>query len=365
MEDCLYWFEKHPKKALVLFALALFVVIDLMVGSVYKRATKGELAYRRDSKFHHVLRENFQGEQKWGEDSFTLYTNDLGFKDSKVRKVPKKSAERIGLLGDSFIEGPGLPYDQTAAGVMEGRGINVLSLGTSSHSPKLYYARVKDLIEKGYEFHEIFVFIDVSDILDEVRYASFEPGDDDDWYTSLARVNAWLLHHSLIYSELLYEPIKAKLFPKILSEQQEDSTQNEEATPFVYEYYSQRGAWLYDKEIYDTWGATGMQSAQHNVEQMRDLFSEYGIKMTLVIYPWNDNLHLLEEESLQQILWKEFAQKNNVPLIDLFEKTALYEGDPQELFLDGDIHWSHAGSDFVVNHLLPLTHEPGADQEPL
>ena len=376
-----FWFEKNPKKALLLVVGALFLVIDLFAGTLYFRVTKGSLAYRRDQRFHHTLKSNYKGKQRWGGLRYELITNSEGFKDKERREVKKEAENRIALLGDSFVEGPGIPFEQTVAGHIReqlGGQTPVLSMGTSSHSPKLYHARLKNLLDRGFEFSHVYLFIDVSDILDEVRYASFDPGLDerseDKWYTRMARINAWLLHHSVVYSQLAYEPLKSVILPWLLERSQmaehDDFKEIAELSVHAYEYYDARGLWLYQPSFFDQWGRVGMLSAQHYVDQIFDRLTQEGISMTLVIYPWSDHVAFLEEYSLQQQQWEYYAQRRGIPLIDLFKKTAAYQGDSSELFIPGDIHWSQKGHQFVADNLLEeralsISEESAANQQAL
>ena len=82
---------------------------------------------------------------------------------------------RLLLLGDSFVEGMGFSYGDTFAGrlahELKAEGIEVLNGGTRSHSPKLYYLKLRYLTEvRGFKFDEVYVFVDISDIQDEIVY---------------------------------------------------------------------------------------------------------------------------------------------------------------------------------------------------
>jgi len=101
-----------------------------------------------------------------------IYTNSLGFKDFANREIDLKNKNRIVFIGDSFTEGvllefkftvPGLAYDYFA-----NKGIEVLNAGVSSYSPSIYYNKIKFFIEQGLEFSHLVVFIDISDIENEV-----------------------------------------------------------------------------------------------------------------------------------------------------------------------------------------------------
>ena len=49
-----------------------------------------------------------------------MFTNSLGFRDHAVRDIPLKSERRRTLIiGDSFGEGLGVPYEQAFASLIE------------------------------------------------------------------------------------------------------------------------------------------------------------------------------------------------------------------------------------------------------
>ncbi len=76
---------------------------------------------------------------------YRVRTNSLRFKDASVRDSPLSTPNRrILLLGDSFTEGLGLPFEQTFAGLLYEAGrtlpqpIETLNAGVTSYSPTLY-----------------------------------------------------------------------------------------------------------------------------------------------------------------------------------------------------------------------------------
>ena len=85
------------------------------------------------------------------------------------KKKQKSKKYDIGFLGDSFTEGTGLVYEDTFVGILEKKLPNkkIANLGVSSYSPAIYYTKIKKLLETGYQFNEIIVFLDISDLVDD------------------------------------------------------------------------------------------------------------------------------------------------------------------------------------------------------
>src|SRR4051812_17983950 len=86
--------------ALFLYCLALFIGFEF----AYSAMTVTDPSRYRifNPKYHHGLAPNFDGYDIWGNRSYRLLTNSLGFKDAEVREVAKQPGERrILLIGDS------------------------------------------------------------------------------------------------------------------------------------------------------------------------------------------------------------------------------------------------------------------------
>ena len=133
-----------------------------------------EKYWRIESKiYHHDLLPNVNVIENWGGNlQKRILTNSLGFRDFSNKKVEKISKnKRILLIGDSFIEGAGYDYKHTVGGLVQsqlGNKFEVLNSAVGSYSPSIYYSKIKHFISKGYKFDQALVFLDVSDIYDEL-----------------------------------------------------------------------------------------------------------------------------------------------------------------------------------------------------
>jgi hypothetical protein len=104
--------------ALVIFEfIATWLVFDLVYSSLIVEHTRPPRV--ANPIFHHAFLPNYHGFDIWAEHKYRLNTNNLGFKDSAVREVPLvPSTRRVLLIGDSFTEGLGLPFEDTACNSM-------------------------------------------------------------------------------------------------------------------------------------------------------------------------------------------------------------------------------------------------------
>lgn len=181
---------RPARTALISLAVALYCAV-LFLGSdvAYSRLVVGdERQFRIPSEeYHHGLLANYSGYDLWGGRRYRLFTNSLGMKDAAVREVSAGAAShRILLIGDSFTEGLGLPFEETFAGMLyragqeRSRRVEFLNAGVSSNSPVIYYKKVKYLLDRGVHLDEVVVFSDPSDIQDEAT--AYFCIDDDPQY---------------------------------------------------------------------------------------------------------------------------------------------------------------------------------------
>ena len=116
------------KKILLIFIIALS--IDILLSNLILKKTRHweniawkEKWWRVSSNiYHHDLLPNTDQFEFWGEKiKQRLITNSIGFRDKEKRIVKKinKEKKRILLIGDSFIEGSGVNYEDTLAGQLD------------------------------------------------------------------------------------------------------------------------------------------------------------------------------------------------------------------------------------------------------
>ena len=357
-------FEQHARLTLVIFLVAVVVMADFTVGHfVLKR--KSNLDLRIQSPYyHHDLRANFAGTDSWGSLTHKMYTNSLGFKDSEVRTVSLTSnTHRILFLGDSFTEGIGVVYEDTFVGriaqALAPQGIEVLNAGVASYSPRLFYLKVKHLLELGFRFDELVVFSDISDPQDEVDYAAWTPTTENSlenmWRKTSVAVDHFLEHRSLIYLHVIrptlfgvtWERVKNKIgITKIKNtEVEEKHTRN-------------RGRWTFDPDVYAEWGEKGVASEIMYMDRLHELVHSKGIKMSIAVYPWPITIEHDVAHSKRVTIWEGFVRGSDIGFYDFFPffmatttpKTQVIKDN----FIEGDVHWNAEGHKIIADAWLKM-----------
>jgi hypothetical protein len=99
------------------------------IGSVGGFWEEGGVSYR--------LKRNVTKRVEWPAMSFTVYTDDLGFRYKRPGPRPLGTRPHYVVLGSSEVFGNGLDYEQTFIGVMseklERDGIDVVNMGVGGH----------------------------------------------------------------------------------------------------------------------------------------------------------------------------------------------------------------------------------------
>lgn len=369
-------FERNQVKTLVLVVVVILVSIDFTAELMLDRndlfnkllsSINPDLVYkvqiwqhRKQNRFyHHDLEPNHDFIEKWSNTEYRLITNSLGFKDSaKTIIQPRTVKKRIVFIGDSFTEGVGLPYDKTFVGQL-GRSIDneryeLLNAAVVSYSPKLYYHKIKYLIEaKHLKIDELYVFIDISDIFNELEYESF---DADDTYNDKKNNPGEILSTFLRHNSFLYNLSRYLL-------QKRHHSQQVRELDYVSKHKDEANFWTLNEEVYKEWGARGVNLAETHMQLLVDLCKANGIKITVAVYPWINEIVQGNNDSRQIHIWHDFSDRNNIDFInyypDFFNAT-LPNVQPAQMtpyhivnqyFIPGDIHWNENGHRLIADKI--------------
>ena len=355
-------FEKHPKKTLSILLFIFIVITDITAANLfsalglYKPQYKIERYYRvKNDVFHHTLAANIsQSDAKWGALGYSVNTNSLGFKDSQPRQISlDKKHKRILLIGDSFTEGIGYPYNETFAGIIASKlkpqNIEVFNAGVSSYSPIIYFRKTQHLIEQGFQFDELVVFIDISDIENEAKHYTFDKnnnvidGPNAKSNKLDQKLKRFITENTILLSNLriLIRKFKAK------------TTRPREFNNSLNVHGS---LWTVKKEVYNEYAKDGLPLAKKHMTMLSDLLKKHNIKLTIAVYPWPDQIMNRDINSIQVTFWEDWSKKNNVKFINLFPNF-INSISPEKIiknyFILGDVHWNKEGHKLIAESVLP------------
>jgi lysophospholipase L1-like esterase len=310
-------------------------------------------------RFHHDLRPNVNVNARWGPLSYHIATNSLGFKDERPRQVaPIASQRRWLIIGDSMTEGVGYTYAATFVGQMtallrqQGESVEILNAGVSSYSPIIYFKKTVALLEQGLHFDEVIVFLDISDIYDEADIYTI-----DDAGHVIERARQVTVARSM-------EPWRAVFrdnsvlygLPRLFRTWWQFNRPSAELESNWLLRYP-RGNWTVDESLWLAYGQRGVAQAEAYLTQLAQRLRKEGIAMTLVVYPWPNQIFYGDLPSRQETIWQRWAREHQVQFIDLFPD--FIGADPQQnktailsYYIPNDMHWNEAGHRYVAQRFL-------------
>ncbi len=347
------------------YCLALFLVFDF----AYSSLTTGEDARSpriADPAYDHGLTKNFDGHDVWGEVRYRLITDSLGFKDGAVREVPLKSdSRRILLIGDSFAEGIGMNFEDTFAGQLyragqeRGEKIEFLNAGVVSYSPSIYYKKIKHLIEIGLQFDEVVLFSDTSDVTDEAT--SYFCIDDDPKYrahctpaegsmqpaVSAPKKRDFFIDRFVVTNRLrIY--IKRSIQSFLGNRRRSINTD-----------HARIGWTIPGLDVGNSYQPLGVEGgiarSLQNMRALSDLLAARKIPLTIVVYPWAQQIAQGDRDSRQVSLWRDFCPGRCKAFINLYPVFfAAADADKnwyEHLYILGDDHFSAEGNRLMFREL--------------
>jgi len=355
--------------------LAYCMVLFLAFDFAYSSLTRGEETERppriANRIYDHGFAADFDGYDVWGELRYRLITDSLGFKDASVRNVPLKSASRrILLIGDSFVEGIGMSFEDSFAGLLYRAGqersdkVEFLNAGVASYSPSIYYKKIKYLIESGLQLDEVVLFSDTSDVTDEAT--SYFCIDDNPKYRAhcssaegAAQPEAappkkpdFLIDRFVVTNRVrIY--IKRSIQSLLGNRRRSINTD-----------HARIGWVIPGLDVANDYKPLGVEGgiarSLQNMRALADLLAARNIPLTIVVYPWAQQLAQGDRDSRQVALWRDFCPGRCKALINLFPAFfAAADADKdwyEHLYILGDDHFSAAGNRLmfreIARHLL-------------
>lgn len=351
--------------SLFAYCLALFFAFDFAYSTLSKGEEKQRPARIANPVYDHGFAADFDGYDVWGELRYRLTTNSLGFKDARVRNVPLKSASRrVLLIGDSFAEGIGMSFEDSFAGMLEHAGqersekIEFLNAGVASYSPSIYYQKIKYLIESGVQFDEVVLFSDTSDVTDEAT--SYFCIDDDPKYRKYCTSAEGSMQKEA-------SPPKRDFFIDnfVVTNRVRITVKRS-----IQSFLGNRRRSLNTDHARIGWVIPGLDVGNgdqplgvdggiarslQNMGKLADLLAARKIPLTIVVYPWAQQIAQGDRDSRQVSLWRDFCPGRCKAFINLYPAFfAAADADKdwyEHLFILGDDHYSAEGNRFMFREL--------------
>ena len=358
----------------IFLVILVTLLIDFLLSNIFFKKTKfwdkdlylGKPWRISSEYYHHDLMKNINKVEYWGHNKQKLITNSIGFRDYKNRDVLKKNyKKRILLIGDSFIEGLGYDYEFTLSGLLQSYYSNyeILNSAVSSYSPGIYYYKTKHYIERGYEFDKALVFLDVSDIIDEMHLKYNLDGvllhdevreDKSFLKEKIYNVSYYLRDNLISFRLISISSDKTEVFKNYLKDKYAASKffeknffkTKEEDIKFFRMLHVDRGNWTRNIESFKD-SFTGVKNSEIYLKKLFSLLKKNNIDSYLIVYPWPSQIYFKDE--FHDPYWKNFSEEQNIDFISLYplfsnadKKKTIFNN-----FILGDVHWNKDGTDII------------------
>jgi hypothetical protein len=336
---------RFAAQVLVIAAVTLaldFVLTATLFSSVKQAmlaAEEGNYRVYIAAPYHHDLAPDLKTTRVWGNILYPWESDSYGFRTGKCAPgEAEKAWPAIFVIGDSFTEALGSTYEDSFVGLMacdaakQKKG--VWNLGVSSYSPTIYHRKARAAADKlGIKPAEIFVFLDVSDIDDDANV--YRVADDGtvkfanrSEFTGPSFDLGQFLTNNFTTARLLYDLYLTSTFRYSLS------------------VGRSRARWTVDKKLMEKWGRRGLEVASANMDKLVALCRDWQCRLTLVVYPWPDNVVEHDEHSIQVRHWRAWAQARGVRFIDGFAPFFREPADAtlRKDYIAGDVHFTAEGN---------------------
>ena len=320
---------------------------------------------------------------------YLIYTNNLGFRDSSVRQLKKNKTYSI-VIGDSFVEGTGLKYEDTLVAILNNKLDNekfkkfeFLNAGVASYSTYIYKKKIETVINnnKWLKINSVIVFYDKSDIYDDLKFFG-KPKNfstEKKIYKNPKKEKLVKDIKNFKIGSILTEQTMLGIFCReILGESIEKLAQNikfrnklskdlnvnffsinKKQTNTLYSIHQYK--WLQKYLFSPLWEEKSLQSIEFAFENFNDLkvfLKKRKIKLYVVIYPWPlELLNTKIKKNYLSILKKKFEQNkiNNIIIYEEFDGENVAELIYKH-YIPKDIHFNKEGnliiSDRIYNRLF-------------
>ncbi len=377
------------KKFFIFFSILIildFVFSQLfLLDILYKKeisAFKNDIIYRvPNKKYKYTFKKNskFETRYNYGHSyiDYLIHTNNLGFRDSSIKDIDEKKTYSI-IIGDSFVEGTGLEYEDTLVALLNKKlgpqtikKFEFLNAGVASYSPYLYKKKIESIINT-YEWlkvKSVVILYDKSDVSDNLQYLKkpqsfstkqkqYKNPKKEKLFKDLKnlKIGSILTEQTMIgivYREIFGASVERLIknfkFRKNLSNQNNISffEVKKDALNAMYaiDQYNWKQKYFY-KDLWENEGKKSIDFAFENFNELNSFLNSKNINLYIVTYPWPFELKDSDvRKKFLDYLNTKFLQNNLNKLIiyDEFLKGDMNQ-NISKYYLPKDVHFNREGN---------------------
>lgn len=353
---------------IILITFVFTLIIDFFFGKKILELTDkfwiktefyGKIKRINHDIYHHGLKANVKMKNVKGFDgNYTFCTDNHGFRYKCNNPIRGKNFD-YAFIGDSFTEGSSVSYEDSFVGMFEkATNKKVANLGVVSYAPKIYLSKLNFFLEKGYTFEHVIIPIDISDLYDDdVSYRlkknyivedNFERGEKLKIRRFLRKNFPFTNFYMFVIKNLNqvgYKPVNL-----------------ENNKPSFHKNVLLKAKWTYSSAKFIDGYWKPVQSAQNEMietmTKLYELLSKRNIPLSIVIYPWPQQLENDNENSKHVQMWRLFCENKCANFINLFpiffkeKKDNGYLETYKKYYWWNDMHFNIEGNVLVAKEML-------------
>lgn len=348
----------------------LFIFVDLFFGNqIINLFFVGKSGVIKHPIYHHDLDKNLRIKKKYNiVFPHELCTDKFGFRVSCLNQKDTSKIIDYAFIGDSFTEGSGLNYKDTFTGLFakNNKDLNVVNLGVGSYSPKIYFKKIQYLIENGFKFKNVIIFLDVGDIFDENVYEHSSKGiivKKNDFEIIKAIYQDYSLFYKIKKILKAYLPNTFIIYKKITNFKTKSDPENDsiyEISNSKYDLINSR--WAYQNKFSlrdEKWKIKGINQTKKYLDKIFELGQLHNFKISLAAYPWPGQILIDEDSGRRNIgsLWKNYCERKCEHFFNYLEdfhqiKQKIGSKKVVDLyFLKNDVHFNKKGNELIFSKL--------------
>ncbi|OUW73610.1 MAG: hypothetical protein CBD76_02815 [Pelagibacteraceae bacterium TMED216] len=349
---------------ITLFTLSVFLISDFILGNliykklIKKRSQQTDTSFAlRDKIFDHKFKPNSKSFINWGDRSYYLCTDTNGFRVTCDKRNQSEREFDIAFLGDSFTEPVGVDYKNSFVNLFSEKNTNlkVANLAISSYSPSIYYSKINFLINKGYKFKNVALFIDQSDFVDDVLCYELKKN---------------VIERKKTYSKCFENKNNIEMrFENFFSNNFKMTNELIKKTGLNKKFYkipenvinNSRASWTYDynkNNFNDLEYEQSLNIVLENMYKLSSLMKKNKINLYLFVYPWPGTLANDEKINKHSQIWETFCKTNcksffNLNKIFLIQKNKIgFKETYKKYYIVNDVHFNKKGHSLIAEFMI-------------
>lgn len=347
---------------LIIFLVFLFyLIIDFSLSKIFLKNNHCYNFQYFPKGYFYDLKKNCISKFRFksGYPSVDLVTDSRGLRTNKEKKIIENSKENIFLFGDSFTFGVGLNYADTFAGIFEKTfpEYNFLNFAVGSYSPTVHLYRLKKILNNNIFPKKIFIFLDLTDVIDESQRWSFDKkinlpirpdqgfGPKDNFFNQNFRLS--------------YEIVNLVRYNmRILKRKSKDLSDNSQIIKssiqgqFTYTPKNKLDKRFWDNNKFQK----GIDGIEYNINEIIKISKKINSELYIVTYPWAETLQYGQNEFNWSKFARDLCENNKCKAIDAIPKFESYKNKEKnwlsELYLIRDVHFNKGGAKLLAEVLI-------------